>query len=262
MKLLLQQVKEIVIQAADLLEMNTMEVHHKGTKENYVTSVDINIQKFLNQKLVALIPHSVVYGEENDALSISDYTWIVDPIDGTANLTRDIPNFAISVALMIHRELVLGIVYSPKTHELFEGLKGHGAFLNGKPIQASNQPFSESMFCTSMSIYKKELARLCIDIIEETYMLCSDIRRFGSCALELCYIAAGRVDLYFEIRVFPWDYAAAAIILQEAHGVFGTIRNFALTHDKPVPLIATNTKENFHQLKEIIDKHISDMPYE
>lgn len=258
---LLEDVKKIVKEAASLIDFNHLKIIDKGSKENFATSIDIETQKFLNLKLVGLIEGSVVYGEENEDQSLGKYTWIVDPIDGTVNLLRNIPHYAISVGLLVEGELVLGVVMNPSNGDLFYAQKNHGAYLNDKPIRVSKKEFSDSLLCTAMSLYKKEYAPVCFDIITQAYSECLDIRRFGSCALELCYLSAGLIDLYFEIRVFPWDYAGALVILSEAGGKFDTINGLQITHDKPIPLIAANHEANLKKLKEIVDERISKSSY-
>mgnify|MGYP001484390752 CR=1 FL=1 len=261
MKDILEDVKRIVLEASALIDFRRLEIIQKGPKENFATSIDLKIQEFLNEKLVGLIEGSVVFGEENAENSLSQYTWIVDPIDGTVNLIRDIPNYAISVGLLYQGEIILGVVLNPKSNELFYAQKNQGAFLNGKPIKTSNKEFKDGLLCTAMSLYKKEYAPVCFDIISEAYDECLDVRRFGSCALELCYLAMGRIDLYFEIRVFPWDYAGASIILTEAGGKYGSIDRVEITHDKPIPFIAANNECNLVKMKKIVNKHINEVLY-
>ena len=128
--------------------------------------------------------------------------------------------------------------------------------MNGTPIFVSDKKFENGILCTAMSLYKKELANQCSKIIYEIYMQCNDFRRFGSCALELCYLAAGMCDLYFEIRVFPWDYAAASLILSEAGGVVSSLDGDKLSFDKPTLLLGANNYDNHIRLKKIVAKYI------
>jgi len=258
----MNQIKEVVLQASKLLMSRDFETTIKQKKEDLVTTTDVNIQSFLNTELRNLLQDSVVYGEENTQNSIGKYTWVVDPIDGTANFTRGIPNYAISVALLIEGEIVIGVVYSPQTNEFYYAQKNLGAFLNGESIHVSSKSYSDSLFCTAMSLYKKELSTQCFDIIKEVYSECSDIRRFGSCALELCYLASGRIDLYFEIRVFPWDFAAGVLIISEAGGFFGTVGKKKIKYNKAIPLIAANNKQSYMKLKKIVDKNLIEVSYE
>ena len=129
----------------------------------------------------------------------------------------------ISVALIKDGRPVLGVVYNPYRDEMFYAEAGKGAFLNNDPIRVSDRSFDRSLFCTALSLYNKDYAKPCLNIMEEVYAQCEDIRRIGSAALELVYLACGRVDLFFEMRIFPWDFAAAQIIVREAGGYVGTI---------------------------------------
>ena len=113
-----------------------------------------------------------------------------------------------------------------------------------------------------MSLYKKDYAKICGDIIYETYMQCNDVRRFGSCAIELCYLAAGKCDLYFEIRVFPWDYAAAYLILSEAGGIVRGLGDKKLELNRPTVVVAANNAENYERLSRIVNKYLKKTPYE
>ena len=112
-----------------------------------------------------------------------------------------------------------------------------------------------------MSLYNKNLAKTCSEIIYDVYMQANDVRRFGTSAMEICYLAAGLVELFFEIRVFPWDYAGAYAILQEAGGVLYGLNKQELTFDGPTPLIGANNLENFEKLNSIISKYIKEVPY-
>jgi len=255
MQKILQSVKETVIEASKLMFDRSVEVNVKGVKEDLVTSADIDVQKFLNEALSRLIEGSVVLGEENEIKTHAKYTWIVDPIDGTMNFTRGIPHSAISVGLLVDGTIELGVVYCPSSGEMFHALRGSGAFLNDRPIHVSDRPFGQVLFCTALSTYEKRLAPICLSIMRDVYARCSDIRRFGSCALELCYLACGRVDLFFEIRVFPWDYAGASIILTEAGGRIESSGNRSFDASEAVAVSGANTDENFKKLQTIIKRH-------
>jgi len=253
---------EIVRESSRLLKEKKFDVQSKGTASNYVTSADMAVETFLREHLPPLVENSVFIGEESaDKDYESKYQWIVDPIDGTANFIRDIGYSAISAALVRDGEPVLGVVYDPYRDEMFCAEKGSGAFLNGKRIRVSERDLSHSIFCTAMSLYKKELAKPCINVIEKVYGKCDDIRRMGSAALELVYLACGRVDLYFEIRVFPWDFAASELIIREAGGHTGTIGFDRTVFNRPIPLICANTAENYEYLRSVVMGEIPQIPY-
>lgn len=117
------------------------------------------------------------------------------------------------------------------------------------------------MLCTAFSLYRKEYAKACIDVVSEAYAQCADFRRFGVCSLELCYLAEGVCDLYFEFRLFPWDYAAASLILTEAGGIVTGLDGQSPRLDRTTPIIAANTRENHERLLKIAQKHIAIVPY-
>ena len=156
-----------------------------------------------------------------------ELTWIIDPIDGTANYSRGIAQCAISVALKHAADIVLGVVYLPRTGELFTARRGCGAWLNGRRITVSARPFANAVMCTALPVYHKEHTGLCSAIIRDVFMQCNDIRRFGAAAPELCYLAMGRCELYFEYMLSPWDFAAASLIVTEAGGMLAGLRRAA-----------------------------------
>lgn len=260
MKELFEKTKALVLEASHFM-MEDFTVSHKGVISDVVTSADYNVQAFLYENLTKLIPGSGFYGEENHLIEIEgkEYVWIVDPIDGTTNFSRHFKFSVISVALKHNEDIVMGLVYNPFTSELFHAIKGEGAFLNGKPIHVSDKPFEDSIFCTALCAYKKELSEVANKILFDTYMECNDFRRMGSCAQELCYIACGRCDIYFEIKLNPWDYSASELILAEAGGYLRGLKLEKLTHFGPSPLIGANNLENLKRLSAIVDRHIKDI---
>jgi len=251
-----------VKQAAAFTRDEHFEIREKDTAVNLVTSADVAVQTFLQENLTMLLPGSAFFGEEGTAEAAKqEYLWIVDPIDGTMNFSRGIGESAISVGLMEHGRPILGVVYNPFKEELFCAEAGKGAWLNGKKIGTSDMTFDRSLFCTAWSLYDKRLAPRCMAIMEDVYGQCNDFRRFGTCALELCYLAVGRCDLFFEIRVFPWDHAAAELILREAGGVITGLDGERLPYDRTTPVIAANNGDNHRKLLETVRKYIREVPY-
>lgn len=254
---------EITTAAAEIIKDAPFEVESKGEVVNIVTSNDIKSQRFLVERLSRLIPESGFFCEEEGLRDReSEFIWVIDPIDGTANYARGIADCAISVALLYRGEPAVGVVKAIFGEEIFSAVKGSGAFLNGRPISVSKKEFNNGLLCTAMSLYKKEHAKVCSDIIFEAYTECNDVRRFGSCAMELCYMAAGRCELYFEIRVFPWDFAAALLILREAGGVARGLGDEEPPFHRPTVLIGANNEENYRKLADIVNKHLHFTPYE
>ncbi len=241
----IQQIIEIVRVAGTLMDRTGgFEVHDKGARENIVTSSDVAVQHFLTRKLSALLPGSGFLCEEEDfADTAHEAVWIIDPIDGTANYARGNENCCISVALARGGELAMGVVYSPWRGELYSAEKGRGAFCNGKPIHVSDRTYERGLLFTAMSTYR------------------NDVRRTGSAAVELCLMAAGFAELYFEMRLMPWDYAAASLILLEAGGAACDFTGGFPSLYKPSMFIAANTREHCERLLATVHKHFDKVPY-
>lgn len=259
---MIHQIIDIVKEASSLMKKRYTNVEEKGTSSNCVTDADINVQIYLTEKLLALLPGSTVVGEEDENFTFSsDYTWVIDPIDGTSNFIRDLGLSVISVGLLKNEEPYIGVIYFPYQDQTYYAEQGKGAFLNGEPIHVSNRDFAHSHLCSAMSLYDKKYAKPCFNIIENIYMQSDDLRRLGSAALELAYLAAGKVELYFEIRVFAWDVAAAATIIKEAGGYVEFLFHDKLPIPGPLGIIAANTKENFEKLRNIVYKELPTQPY-
>ena len=260
----LQQVTDIVRNASSLMDRTGgFEVHDKGVRENIVTSSDLAVQHFLTEQLQLRFPEVGFLCEEEDLNDVTghDSVWVIDPIDGTANYARGNENCCVSVALVEKEEPIFGVVYSPWRGELYTAQKGKGAFCNGKPIHVSKRPFEQGLLFTAMSTYRKELAKSCSDIIYDLYMECNDVRRTGSAAVEICLMAAGFAELYFEMRLMPWDYAAASLILREAGGAMCGFNGQAPSLFKPSMFVAANTEESCQRILDTVHKHLDKLPY-
>ena len=252
----------IVREAARLMVRSGFDVMEKDSQVNLVTSSDLAVQDFLVERLSGLVPGSGFLCEENDLADIShEYVWIIDPIDGTANYARGIGDCCVSVALARKRELIAGVVYIPWRDDLYHAEKGAGAFMNGRRLKVSERPMSSCLFGTAMSAYRKEFAKVCSDIIFDVYMRSNDVRRFGSAAVELCMLAAGQLVLYFEMRLQPWDYAAASVIISEAGGVSCGFDGKALSLDRAGLVLAANSRENLDDLLSTVRRYIPELPY-
>ena len=259
---MLQKTIEIVRRASGLMMQSDFAIEQKGGCENIVTSSDIAVQGFLCRNLAALLPGCGFICEEEDVHDPDkEYVWVIDPIDGTANYARGLEDCAISVALKKGCEVILGVVFLPYRDRMFWAEKGKGAFLNGKSIHTSERRFKDSILCAAMSTYRKEYADVCSDVIMDAFHQCNDVRRFGSAAVELCLLAAGYIELYFEIRLQPWDYAAAGLILQEAGGTITGLDGRWPRFDGPDLVCAGNDPENQARMLDIIRKHIRSIPY-
>ncbi len=235
----------------------------KGSEANAVTDSDVKIQEELITSLSKLVPGAKFYCEEegmNEKKDAEDL-FIIDPIDGTMNYSRGIGECAISVAYLKNNCLMFSAVYNLFRDEMFYAIKGKGAYYQGKRIQVSDRDFRHSLLYTGFSLYDKTFAKPCFAFTEEIFPQINDVRRLGSAALELCYLALGKAELYFAFRVYPYDYAGGELILKEAGGKLCTLHGKKVTHDKPQLLLAANNEENLKKLSEIVSKHIPYLPY-
>lgn len=196
------------------------DISSKEGHANYVTNVDRAVQDYLECELLRLIPGSVFIGEEKENQSLTDApTWIVDPLDGTTNFIHDYRMSAVSVALCENKKPAAGVIWQPFTKELFYSEKGKGAYLNDTKIHVASNQFSEALVSIGTSPYYEELEKKSMALALEFLHSCADLRRSGSAAMDLAFLACGRIDAYFELRLKPWDYAAGSLIVQEAGGV-------------------------------------------
>lgn len=243
-----QLLKEIVnaVRACGTIILNADRtksgIDEKAGHANFVTIYDKKVQSELQTKLLAILPEAVFVGEEEDVhASIKDgYAFIVDPIDGTTNFIKDYHASAISVGLAKGGERYMGVVYNPYLDEVFTAVKGQGAFLNGKPIHVSDQPLENGVVIFGTAPYYEELAKSSFDMAYEYFCKALDVRRSGSAALDLCNVAAGRAELFFELRLCPWDYAAGSLIVEEAGGVVTKIDGGEITLNEGCGVLATN----------------------
>ncbi|OGQ37007.1 MAG: hypothetical protein A3A85_04335 [Deltaproteobacteria bacterium RIFCSPLOWO2_01_FULL_42_9] len=195
-------------------------IYHKG-KINLVTSADIAAEKKIIQIIKRNFPnHNFIMEESPHINKRSDFTWVIDPLDGTTSFAHDYNFFCVSIALQHKSEIVLGVVYAPVFNELFVAEKCKGAFLNGKRIHASKtKKLIDCLLATGfpyagMKILYKNLAQM-----KKFLGKVQGVRRDGAAALDLCYVACGRFDGFWEYRLQPWDTAAGKLIVEEANGI-------------------------------------------
>ena len=219
---MLNQLRKIAETAGGLFsEHRLSEIDQKEGHANFVTNIDREVEDYLQSALLKLVPGSRMIGEEKENDSLSDLpTWIVDPVDGTTNLIHGYRMSAVSIALCEGEEPVLGLVWQPWSKEMFLAEKGKGATLNGSPIHVSAHPFDRALIAFGTSPYNPDLAEKSMSAALEFLLKCADIRRSGSAALDLAYLACGRHDAFFELSLKPWDYAAGSLLVREAGGCF------------------------------------------
>ncbi len=205
-----------------------IKIKTKDTEINRVTCVDVLAQKKIVSILKKHFPTHGFLGEENlDSLRGAEYVWIIDPLDGTSNFSHKIPIFSVSIALAFKEKIILGVVFDPCKNELFVAEKGKGATLNGRKIKVTNNFDWENLIASTGFGYER--GQLMKKNIKNIEVLLSksvlDLRRMGSAALELCYVACGRFDAYWEYELNPWDFSAGKLIVEEAGGQVSDFKN-------------------------------------
>ncbi len=194
----------------------------KKAPTDYVTETDTTVQAFLRKRLASLDPSIGFLGEEQAEApwDFSGPVWILDPVDGTNNLIHAFPHCGISLALAEEGRTRMGIVYNPWNGELFTACQGEGAFLNGAPVQASGvRRLSSALVAVGTAPGHREYAEGTFARMRRVFDHCQDIRRMGAASLELCAVACGRLDGFFEECLQPWDYAAGMLVASEAGGM-------------------------------------------
>ena len=220
---MLKKIVDIVYKAGEIYKGvgSDLSVSLKTSNVDLVTKYDKEIQTFLYNELKKIIPDAALLGEEGDGnKELTDgYCFIIDPIDGTTNFVKGFQHSAISVGLAKDRELIIGVVYDPDLDNMYYAEKGKGAYLNGNRIHVSDCDMQTSLVLFGTCPYEHELAHKTFELTEKVFYKALEVRRGGSAALDICYVASGKADLYYELILRPWDWAGATLILNEAGGV-------------------------------------------
>lgn len=239
----LREIIDLVKRTKSFVENRAMAGHVKVKgPADYVTQVDTDIQNFLAHELHKLAPGIQFLGEEEGLHEMSgDTYWILDPIDGTTNLIHDYQHSTVSLGLYEKGEITLGIVYDPFREDVYYARKGTGSFLNGKPIRVSQaNTLKETIISFGTAPYDKGLAKENFERLLKVFMESQDIRRTGSAALDLAYVACGRTGGFFEARLSPWDFAAGMLLISEAGGMITDFSGAPLDLLKRGSVVATN----------------------
>ena len=240
MKDLFRKAVHLVREAGKIAKDDALrEIVSEKNKNDFVTAVDTGISSFMKKELRLLTPDAGFFSEE-EAGALSDPCWILDPIDGTTNLIYGYGLSSVSLAYYEGGEVVFGIVYNPFTKETFLAEKGRGATLNGKPIKVSRRQMKDALIEFGAGSTRKSEADANFAVALSVFRECVDIRRICSSALDLCYIACGRIDGYFEKVLKPWDVAAGSLILAEAGGVATDYAGKPIDFSAPTSIVAGN----------------------
>lgn len=241
----LQDIIALVKETKAFVE-NRERAGHIKTKgrADYVTQVDTDIQAFLARELGSRFPEIQFLGEEEGLHEMSgDTYWILDPIDGTTNLIHDYQHSVVSLALYEKGEITIGIVYDPFREDVYYAQKGKGSFLNGSPIHVSEaESLSETIIAVGTSPYDREVAEENFKRMRRVFDRGQDIRRTGSAAMDLIYVACGRTGGFFEPKLSPWDFAAGMLLVTEAGGRVTDFAGEPLSLLRRGSIVATNGK--------------------
>jgi myo-inositol-1(or 4)-monophosphatase len=219
---------------------NILRIRKKVAQE-IVTEADTESEKEILAVIRSNFPeHGILSEECGLTTGSSEYRWIIDPLDGTVNFAHQVSIFCISIALSFKDTVVLGIVFNPLSRELFSAMSGQGAQLNGLPIQVSSiASVTESLLVTGFPYNVNEIFDPIITRYGNCLKTAQGIRRLGSAALDLCYVACGRFEGFWEQNLKPWDTAAGALIAAEAGGLVSTFSHQPYTVDQ-MEILATN----------------------
>ena len=239
---------------------NKITISEKFDSESYnlVTNADTEAEEAILAVIKKHFPdHSILAEESASKASLGDNTWIVDPLDGTNNFAHSIAQFAVSIAFYHQGKALVGIVYNPISEETFSAIKGQGAYLNGEKISVSKSTtLKTSLVCTGFYYDRGQMMQDTLNAIKELFENnIHGIRRMGAASLDLCFTAAGRFDSYFELKLAPWDFAAGALIVEEAGGKVTDCKGQEISAQYS-SILASNTLTH-QQILEIISKNTS-----
>lgn len=206
------------------LDLDVLKVGSKGTND-FVTEVDQAAEEAIISTLLEAYPGHAILAEESGrqrGSRHSDYLWIIDPLDGTTNFIHGFPVYAVSIALAFRGKVEQAVVYDPTRNDLFYASKGKGAYLNDRRLRVSKRiRMSDALIGTGFPFRKGDNFRRYLKMFEEVMQQCAGMRRPGAAALDLCYVAAGWYDGFFETGLSPWDVAAGSLMITEAGGLVG-----------------------------------------
>ncbi|MFC3033531.1 inositol-1-monophosphatase [Pseudoalteromonas fenneropenaei] len=210
---------KVILRACE--DLSKVEAEQKGTND-FVTNVDKDAEAVIRDTILKAYPNHAIVGEElgHTEGSDADYLWVIDPLDGTTNFIKDIPHFAVSIALKVKGRVEQAVVFDPIRGELFTASRGQGAQLNSKRLRVSKaNELTGTVLATGFPFKQKHHMDAYTEAFKALFIHTADIRRAGSAALDMAYVAAGRIDGFFEIGLKPWDTAAGELLVKEAGGM-------------------------------------------
>ena len=212
-----RQASKHILRAFD--QPDRISISEKSAND-FVTDVDTFAEQVIIEQIQQAYPSHSILAEEHGTIEGDEYTWIIDPLDGTTNFIHGIPHFAISIAIKKNHDLIAGLIFDPIRNELFTATKGGGARLNHRRIRVSNiAKISQALIGTGFPFRDKHHIGPYLSTFSHLLPQTSDIRRSGSASLDLAYVACGRLDGFWEPSLKAWDMAAGALLIQEAGGM-------------------------------------------
>ena len=222
----LSEVKKLAVEAGEFVaeQRKSFDLNRVESKQShdYVSYVDKGCEQLIVSRLKDILPEAGFITEEKtiEQEEKAELYWVVDPLDGTTNFIHDLAPYCVCIALRNEAEILMGVVYEVSRKELYCAAKGHGAYLNDAPIKVSSISDPDQALVMIGYPYNADGWRqFCLNMTGRLYGHCASIRSMGSAEAELCYVAAGKIDVYFESFIQPWDVAAGACILMEAGGM-------------------------------------------
>lgn len=240
----LYDLERLARQAGVILRMNfgkRHQVEHKSHWIDLVTETDHEVEAFLVEQIRLHFPQHGIVAEETGPHGTGEGRWYVDPLDGTVNFAHGIPIFTVSIAFADAQGVRLGVVYDPMQDELFAAERGKGAWLNGQPIRVSETVhLKDALLITGFPYDAWTNPDNNLDHFAAFAVRTQGVRRLGSAAMDICYVAAGRADGFWELRLKPWDVAAASLIAQEAGAVVTDVHGGPLRLEGQVSILVAN----------------------
>lgn len=219
----------------------TFQISQKSGKHNLVTEYDHAAEKAIIETILGHFPSHGILAEESGPAKKGDILWIIDPLDGTVNFAHGIPVFSVSIAATQGEEILCSVVYQPITEELFTAEKGKGAHLNGEQLRVSTiSDLNQAFLATGFPYNVDQNPLHCIDTFSHMTKKGIPIRRLGSAAIDLAYVAAGRFDAYWEVSLEPWDLAGGKLLVEEAGGKVTDYQGRPRSPLARGPVLATN----------------------
>lgn len=228
-------------------------VEKKTGDANFCTEYDVKVQKFLIDELSKILPEASFFGEEDTSNNIKDmnkeYIFYIDPIDGTTNFMFNYYHSSVSVGLCQNGEMIAGFVYNPYVDEMYKAVKNEGAFLNDKPLKIEDRAVSEGVIAFGCARYNESKIDVLFSTVKELFLKSLSIRSGGSAAIDLSRIAKGANVIYIELKLQPYDYAAASVILEEAGGLITRIGGGEISLTEPCSILAGTKKAHEEVMK-------------